>query len=144
MNLTEKLKQINQITHSLYVLLRFPITTLRWILFFCGSPMWRNIPGSQNYDEVLQNSLRLIEKACIESSLPIEKGGIWPLALPCYRSSMYNVSALLGESFFFIVTKRTLQWKSIVTRNLPWRFSTGWGCGRSSGFKNLNSYLRSL
>ena len=106
MNLTEKLKQIS--SHSAYYLLRFSLTTPRLIFFLRGSPMWRNVSGLQRYDDVLKNSLEtlfnlhLTEKAWIESSLPIKKGGIGirhasDIALPCFLSSMYNVSSLLNQ-----------------------------------------------
>lgn len=105
MKLTEKLKQIS--SHSAYYLLRFSITTPRLIFFLRGSPMWRNFSGLQHYDEVLKNSseslfnLHLTEKAWIQSSLPIKKGiGIRyasDIALPCFLSSMYNVSTLLNQ-----------------------------------------------
>lgn len=70
--------------------------------------MWRNLSGLQHYDEVLKMSLEslfnlhLTEKAWIESSLPIKKSGIGlrhasDIALPCFLSSMYNVSVLLNQ-----------------------------------------------
>jgi len=104
--LTKRLKNISM--HSAYYLLRISITTPRLIFFLRGSPMWRNESGLTQYDEVLKSSIESIlnielnDKAWIESSLPIKKGGIGirhasDIALPCFLSSLYNVSALLDQ-----------------------------------------------
>lgn len=105
-NLTKRLKNISM--HSAYYLLRISITTPRLIFFLRGSPMWRNESGLSQYDEVLKSSIESIfnielnDNAWIESSLPIKKGGIGirhasDIALPCFLSSLYNVSALLDQ-----------------------------------------------
>lgn len=70
--------------------------------------MWRNILGLSHYDEVLKTSIesilniKLTERAWTESSLQIKMGGIGirhatDIALPCFLSSMYNVSFLLDQ-----------------------------------------------
>lgn len=105
-NLTKKLK--NKSMHSAYYLLRISITTPRLIFFLRGSPMWRNESSLLQYDEVLKNSIESIfnialsNRAWIESSLPIKKGGIGirhasDIALPCFLSSLYDASALLDQ-----------------------------------------------
>ena len=84
------------------------ITTPRLIFFLCGNPMWRNNSGLQRYDEALKESLETIlninlnHHSWFESSLPIKKGGIGirhstEIALPCFLSSIYDVSNLLDK-----------------------------------------------
>ena len=104
--MTNKLKNIS--AHSAYFLLRMSITTPRLIFFLRGNPMWRNISGLQRYDEALKESLETIlninlnHHSWFESSLPIKKGGIGirhstEIALPCFLSSIYDVSNLLDK-----------------------------------------------
>lgn len=70
--------------------------------------MWRNIIGLQRYDEILKTSLEsllnihLTSRAWSESALPIKKGVIGirhaiEIALPCFLSSIYEVSDLLDD-----------------------------------------------
>lgn len=104
--LTEKLKNMN--AHSAFYLLKVSISTPRLIFFLRGNPMWKNNSGLERYDAVLQNSLesilnvQLSTRAWSESSLPIKYGGIGirhatEIALPCFLSSMYEVSDLVDK-----------------------------------------------
>ena len=105
-NLSENLKSISM--HSAYYLLRMSVTIPRLIFFLRGSPMWHNTAGLLRYDDVLRNSIEsilnisLTDRSWKESSLPIKYGGIGirhasDIALPCFLSSMYNVSSLLDQ-----------------------------------------------
>lgn len=103
---TEKLKHIS--AHSAFFLLKVSITTPRLIFFLRGNPMFRNHAGLENYDDVLKESLetilniQLTPRAWSESSLPIKYGGIGirhatEIALPCFLSSIYEVSDMLDK-----------------------------------------------
>lgn len=105
-HLTEKLKNIN--VHSAFYLLKISISTPRLIFFLRGNPMWRNTHGLERYDNVLKASLesifniQLTNHAWSESSLPIKRGGIGirhatETALPCFLSSIYEVSYLVDK-----------------------------------------------
>ena len=104
--MTEKMKNID--AHSAYFLLKISVSTPRLIFFLRGNPMWQNIRGLNRYDDVLKDSLesilniQLTTRAWSESSLPIKHGGIGirhatDIALPCFLSSMYEVSDLVDN-----------------------------------------------
>lgn len=105
-HLTDRLQNIN--AHSAFFLLKISISTPRLIFFLRGNPMWKNVSGLERYDEILKDSLESIlniqmtARTWSESSLPIKHGGIGirhatDIALPCFLSSIYEVSDLMDN-----------------------------------------------